>query len=112
MFEEKITTARDAAKHFTELMKTKPECWGENLYTSFQNIEDEQQQLLFLKFLADPCNKTELKDREVQTYPTTEGCCFDDEELFEVTERVPGKCPLIKLRYRQPKNQCDEKTDN
>ena len=102
MFEEKVTTARQGAKRFTELMRTKPECWGENLYTSFQNIKDVDEQMLFLKFLADPQNKTNLKDRVVQTRPMTDRCCFDNTDLYEVTERVPGECPLIKIRYRVP----------
>ena len=102
MFEEKVTTARLGAKLFTEMMKTKPDCWGENLYTAFQHIDDEKEQMMFLKYLADPQNKTDLKDRVVETRPATDECCFDNADLFEVTERVPGKCPLIKIRYRQP----------
>ena len=110
MFQEKIKTAQQAAQKYDELMKRNSDLWARNIVECTENLTDEDQQLLFLKYLSDPQNKTGLRDKPIKTVPLRDTCIFDNKDLYEVTSVENGRVPLIKLRYKPSfQSQDDEK---
>jgi hypothetical protein len=98
MFEEKATTAKAASQIYMKLQKRNSDLWAENLNTAVQNL-DPSQEVLFYKFLADPMGRTGLKNKDVGSTPMREVCIFDNTDIYERTEVVPGVVPCIKLNY-------------
>ena len=98
MWPQHATTSRDAAKKFLKLMNEKPELWAQNVCEATEHLVAEKEQGEFLKWMADPQNKTNSKDREVKMVETST-LLFEEHPDFEITEHIPGRVPTIRVKY-------------
>ena len=107
LFPEEATTAKLAADKFMQLMKERPQYWGENICDSIEKLTDEKEQMMFMKWLADPYNKTGNKDKPVQISTNYSTDTFENHPDYEVLSTVSGSVPLVRLLYKPQKQ--DEK---
>ena len=98
MFQPKATTAKLASEVYTKLQNRNPDLWAENLVEAVKDLEHSEE-IMFFKFLADPTGRTNLKNMDIKTVPMRKECIFDNPEIYEQTEVVPGVVPCIKLKY-------------
>ena len=103
MWEENATTAKLAAQKFLQLMKTRPNYWAENIQESVQFLEDEQEQMLFLQWCADPTNACDSKNRTLEKAELN-NITFENHPDYKVTKITPGKIDTVHVLYTpQPK---------
>ena len=100
MWREPDVTARTAAETFTKLMSERPDHWGDNLITAVKDLKDEDEQMQFLAWTADPKNVCGTKDRVLECGTIDSEASFETDPRFEITKVVPGKNRTVFVQYR------------
>jgi hypothetical protein len=101
MWPEKTDTARKAAEKFLSLMREKPQLWADNVSVATKDLVNEKEQVDFLKWMADPQNKTGIQDKEIDLVTQNlEALSFENHPDYVVTERIPGLVPTVRVTYK------------
>ena len=107
MFDEKRTSAKEAALHFVKIQTQKPSRWAENIVEASADITDSAEQVRFLQFLCNPSGKgggTVVK--------TADNTNFEDcGDRFKLTEEKPGRLTLKRYKYIPDSDESDEKIE-
>ena len=99
MWRDPDTTARTCAETFTSLMKANPDNWANNLISAVKNLKDEEEQLQFLAWCADPRNVCGTKGRKIERGTIDSPENFENDPRFQVTEVVPGQTRTVHVTY-------------
>jgi hypothetical protein len=111
MFAKKNTTAEAAAKCYQQMIQRNPTLWAEAVTESIKDLQTNDAQLGFLKYMADPSGKTGIIDMDIPTAPLRDEIPFADTSRFQITEVLDGKIPVVRLKYINPSAQDDEKIE-
>ena len=106
MWADKKNTARSAAETFLQLMKERPTSWSDNILRSVEGLNDPDQQMQFLAWLADPQNRCGNRDRTFEQGTIDSKECFENHPDFKVTKTTPGYVPTVHVSYKP--NGCTE----
>jgi len=95
MFQEKNTTAKMCARIFEKKQQQNPKKWAENIVESIKDLTNENEQLLFLQFLANP---TGNPGKKITT--ATPELFFEDDNRFKLLSSKPGHLPSKHFLYK------------
>ena len=111
MFQTKCDTAKLASEKFQTLMQKKPKCWAENMIESVKDLRDEDEQMLFLQWCADPSGSTKAHLKKPKTIETKNKEYFENCKDFEIQNVVGTDVKTTFVKYSVGKSQDDEKCE-
>ena len=108
MYPEKADSAIKCAIKFRKLMKERPTFWAENVQDSIEHLTDSNEQIKWLKFMADPMGKTNNRHTTVPLTTDVSEESFHNHPQFEITRTIPGKMPTYHVNYIPPEKEPDD----
>jgi hypothetical protein len=103
LFPEKDTTAVQCSIKFRELMKQRPDFWGENIVNSMKDCTESKEQIDFLRFLADPTGSVPGQNKDITTHTVDlDGDDFFKNPNFELISSEMGALPTFHFKYTPP----------
>ena len=109
MWPEKCDTAERCAAKFLKLMKDRPQNWGDNVNDAVADLEDGDEQVKFLAWMADPRGTTNNRHGNIPTRTDFPNVSFETHPNYEVTRTIPGKLPKVFVNYTPQTEEDDEK---
>ena len=111
MFQTKCDTAKLASEKFSKLMVKKPNSWAKNIIESVKDLRDEDEQMLFLQWCADPSGSTKAHLKKPKTIETKNKEYFENCKDFEIQNVVGTDVKTTFVKYSVKNSQEDEKSE-
>ncbi len=105
MYPEKGNTAKSAAAIFLKKMKRDPPDWGTAVLCAVENLENEKEQLDFLRWMADPTGKFRKKNADCKVVENSKEL---DLTNLKVSHGDCGKFPSYRLSVKKQISLEDE----